>query len=195
MFLKHVPVVAALALLAGCATSPWNVDAFEAPGADMAGRSTFFFAPGDIAAPLAPRAELGQQLQAQVRAAIVEELQRKGYVETSDAASASVVVTFMAAGTRRFVESDQRRIGAPSPNEVLMSGGIPPRPASELPPEQSVRDVTLVVYVDDPVKQSLVWRGLVETELRSSSKEMMIRQVSGIARRITQQVPARRATP
>ena len=195
MFLKHVPVVAALTLLAGCATSPWNVDAFEAPGADMAGRTTFFFAPGDIAAPLAPRAEVGQQLQAQVRAAIVQELQHKGYVETSDAASASVVVTFMAAGTRRFVESDQRRIGAPSPNEVLMSGGIPPRPASELPPEKSVRDVTLVIYVDDPVKQSLVWRGLVETELRSSSKEMMIRQVAGIARRITQQVPARRATP
>ena len=195
MFLKQVPIAAALALLAGCATSPWNVDAFEAPGADMAGRSTFFFMPGDIAAPLVPRAELAQQLQAQVRTAIVEELQHKGYVETSDVASASVVVTFMAAGTRRFVESDQRRIGAPSPNEVLMSGGIPPRPASEMPPEQSVRDVTLVVYVDDPVKQSLVWRGLVETELRSSSKEMMIRQVSGIARRITQQVPERRATP
>jgi hypothetical protein len=195
MFLKHVPVVAALALLAGCATSPWDVDAFEAPGADMAGRTSFFFMPGDISAPLVTRTEMGQQLQAQVRAAIVEELQRKGYVEASDAASASVVVTFMAAGTRKFVESNQRRIGAPSPNEVLMSGGIPPRPASELPPEKSVRTVTLVVYVDDPVKQSLVWRGLVETELRSSSKEMMIRQVAGIARRITQQVPARRTTP
>jgi hypothetical protein len=195
MFLKHVPVAAALALLAGCATSPWDVDAFEAPGADMAGRSSFFFAPGDIAAPLVSRAEARQQLQAQVRTAIVEELQHKGFVETADAASASVVVTFMVAGTRKFVESDQRRIGAPSPNEVLMSGGIPPRPASELPPEKMVREMTLVVYVDDPVKQTLVWRGLVETELRSSSSEMMIRQVAGIARRITQQVPARRATP
>lgn len=58
-----------------------------------------------------------------------------------------------------------------------------------------MREVTLVVYVDDPAKQSLVWRGLVETELRSSSNEMLIRQVAGIARRITQQVPARRATP
>ena len=195
MFLKHVPVAAALALLAGCATSPWDVDAFEAPGADMAGRSSFFFAPGDIAAPLVSRAEARQQLQAQVRTAIVEELQHKGFVETADAASASVVVTFMVAGTRKFVESDQRRIGAPSPNEVLMSGGIPPRPASELPPEKMVREMTLVVYVDDPVKQTLVWRGLVETELRSSSSEMMIRQVAGIARRITQQVPARRAAP
>ena len=195
MFLKHVPILAALALLAGCATSPWDVDAFEAPGADMAGRTSFFFVPGDIAAPLVTRTEVGQQLQAQVRAAIVDELQRKGYVETSDAAGASVVVTFMAAGTSKFVEPAQRRIGAPSPNEVLMSGGIPPRPASELPPEKLVRAVTLVVYVDDPVKQSLVWRGLVETELRSSSKDMMIRQVAGIARRITQQVPARRTTP
>jgi len=195
MFLKHVAVVVALSLLAGCATSRWDVDAFEAPGADMAGRTSFFFVPGDIAAPLVRRAEAGQQMQTQVRAAIVEELQRKGYVEASDAASASVVVTFMAAATRKFVEPDQRRIGAPSPNEVLMSGGIPPRPASELPPEQLVREVTLVVYVDDPAKQSLVWRGLVETELRSSSNEMLIRQVAGIARRITQQVPARRATP
>jgi hypothetical protein len=195
MFLKHVPVFAALALLAGCATSPWDVDAFEAPGADMAGRSSFFFAPGDIAAPLVSRAAVSQQLQAQVRAAIVEELQHKGFVETTDAASASVVVTFMVAGTKKFVESDQRRIGAPSPNEVLMSGGIPPRPASELPPEKLVREVSLVVYVDDPVKQTLVWRGLVETELRSSSTEMMIRQVAGIARRITQQVPARRTAP
>jgi hypothetical protein len=195
MFLKHVPVLTALALLAGCATSPWDVDAFEAPGADMAGRSSFFFAPGDVAAPVVRRAEAVQQLQAQVRAAIVEELQRKGYVETNDAASASVVVTFMAAGTRKYVEPAQRRIGAPSPNEVLMSGGIPPRPASELPPEKSVREMTLVVYIDDPVKQTLVWRGLVETELRSSSNDMLIRQVTGIARRITQQVPARRAAP
>ena len=100
MFLKHVPVAAALALLAGCATSPWDVDAFEAPGADMAGRSSFFFAPGDIAAPLVSRAEARQQLQAQVRTAIVEELQHKGFVETADAANASVVVTFMVAGTR-----------------------------------------------------------------------------------------------
>ena len=52
-----------------------------------------------------------------MRAAIVEELQRKGYVEASDAASASMVVTYQAAGTRKFVEPDQRRIGAPSPNE------------------------------------------------------------------------------
>lgn len=195
MFLKHVPVIAALALLAGCATSPWNVDAFEAPGADMAGRTTFFFMPGDIAAPLVTRAAVSQQLQAQVRAAIVDELQHKGFVETTDAASASVVVTFMVAGTKKFVESDQRRIGAPSPNEVLMSGGIPPRPASELPPEKLVREVSLVVYIDDPVKRTLVWRGLVETELRSSSTEMMLRQLAGIARRVTQQVPARRAAP
>jgi hypothetical protein len=195
MFLKHVPVFAALALLAGCATSPWTVDAFEAPGADMAGRSSFFFAPGDIAAPLVTRAEPRQQLQAQLRAAIVEELQRHGYVETADAASASMVVTFMVASTRKFIESDQRRIGAPSPNEVLMSGGIPPRPASEMPPEKLVREVALAVYVDDPVKQSLVWRGLVETELRSSSNEMMFRQLAGIARRITQQVPPRRTAP
>lgn len=194
MLLKHVPAVVALSLLAGCAANPWDVDAFEASGADMAGRKSFFYKPGDIAAPLVRRTEAGLQLESQVRSAIVEELQRKGYVETGDATSASMVVTYMAAGTRKFVEPDQRRIGAPSPNEVLMSGGIPPPPASEVAPEQLVREVTVVVFVDEPARESLVWRGLVSTELRTSSKDMLIRQVADIARHITQQAPAHRAT-
>ena len=194
MMLKHAPVLVALSVLAGCAVNPWDVDAFEATGADMAGRRSFFYKPGDIAAPLVRRAEAGIQLEAQVRSAIVAELQRKGYVEAGDAASASMVVTYMAAGTRKFVESDQRRIGAPSPNEVLMSGGVPPPPASELPPEKSVREVTVVVFVDEPAQESLVWRGLVSTELRTSSTDMLIRQVADIARHIAQQAPARRAT-
>jgi hypothetical protein len=193
MMLRHVPVLAALALLAGCAVNPWTVDAFEAPGTDMAGRSTFFMKPGDVAAPLVSRAEMGVRLESQVRAAIIEELQRKGYVETADAAAASMVATFMVAGTRKFVEPEERRVGAPSPNQVLMSGGIPPPPASEMPPEKSVRTVSMVVYVDDPVKQSLMWRGLVETELRTSSTDMLLRSLSDIARHITQQVPPHRA--
>jgi hypothetical protein len=195
MMLKHLPVLAALSLLAGCAVSPWTVDAFEAPGTDMAGRSTFFMKQGDVAAPIVSRTETGVRLESQVRAAIIEELQRKGYVETTDAQSAAMVVTFMVAGTRKFVEPEQRRVGAPAPNEVLMSGGIPPRPASEMPPEKSVRAVSMVVYVDDPVKQSLMWRGLVETELRTSSNDMLIRRLADMARHITQQAPARRATP
>lgn len=194
MMLKHAPVLVALSVLAGCAVNPWDVDAFEATGADMAGRRSFFYKPGDIAAPLVRRTEAGIQLEAQVRSAIVGEMQRKGYVEAGDAASASMIVTYMAAGTRKFVESDQRRIGAPSPNEVLMSGGVPPPPASELPPEKSVREVTVVVFVDEPAQESLVWRGLVSTELRTSSTDMLIRQVADIARHIAQQAPARRAT-
>lgn len=196
MMHKHVPVVAALAFLAACASSSqWKVDAYEAEAADMAGRHAFFYKPGEIVAPLVRQTSAVASAEASIRAAIVEGLQQRGYVQASDIAGADFVVTYQAMGTRRYVESDQRRIGAPSPNSVLMPGNTNPPPASELPPERSVRDITLVVFADDPATGSLVWRGLVSTELRTSSTDMLIRQVTDIARHITQQVPARRVTP
>jgi hypothetical protein len=183
----------ALALLAACAGNPWTVDRFEAPEADVAGKHTFLYKPGEVAAQLAREPELAARTEAQVRAAIVGELQRKGYVEASGASGADMVVTYQAAGTRRFVESDQRRIGAPSPNQVLTPGAMPRRPASELPPEKSVREVSMVVFVEDPATGTLVWRGLVNAELRTGSLEGVVRQVTDMTRHIMQQFPVRRA--
>jgi hypothetical protein len=138
---------------------------------------------------------LAARVETQARSAIVNELQRKGYVEASGAAGAEMVVTYQASGVRRFVESDQQRIGAPSPNQVLTPGEMPRRPASELPPERSVRDVAMVVFVEDPATGALIWRGLVSAELRTDSLEGVVRQVTDMTRHIMQQFPARRATP
>jgi hypothetical protein len=185
--------LAAFALLAACAGNPWTVERFEAPETDLAGKSTFFYQPGEVATPLARRPELAARTEAQVRAVIVGELQRKGYVETSGSAGADMVVTYQASGMRRFVESDQRRIGAPSPNEVLTPGAMPRRPASELPPEMSVREVSMVVFVEDPAAGKLAWRGMVTAELRTDSLDGVVRQVTDMTRHIMQQFPARRA--
>jgi len=185
--------LAALALLAACAGNPWTVERFEAPEADVAGRTTFLYKPGEVAAQLARQPELAARTEAQVREVIVGELQRKGYVEASSPTGADMVVTYQASGVRRFVESDQQRIGAPSPNQVLTPGSMPRRPASELPPERSVRDVSMVVFVEDPATGTLIWRGLVSAELRTDSLEGVVRQATDMTRHIMQQFPARRA--
>jgi hypothetical protein len=193
MMHRRTFALTALVLLAACAGNPWTVDTFEAPEGDVAGKSTFFYRPGDVAAQLARQPEIATRTETQVRAVIVGELQRKGYVEVSDAAGADMVVTYQASGMRRFVESEQQRIGAPSPNQVLTPGSMPRRPASELPPERSVREVSLVVFVEDPATSTLVWRGLVNAELRLDSLEGVVRQVTDMARHIMQQFPVRRA--
>lgn len=185
--------LAALALLAACAGNPWTVDRFEAPEGDVAGKGTFLYKPGEVAAQLARQPEIAARTEAQVRAVIVSELQRKGYVEASATGSADMVVTYQASGMRRFVESDQQRIGAPSPNQVLTPGAMPRRPASELPPEMSVREVSMVVFVEAPATGTLVWRGMVNAELRTNSLEGVVRQVTDMTRHIMEQFPARRA--
>ena len=190
---RRKSALAALALLAACAGNPWTVERFEAPEADVAGKKTFLYKPGEVAAQLARQPEIAARTEAQVRQVIVGELQRKGYVEASGPTGADMVVTYQASGVRRFVESDQQRIGAPSPNQVLTPGAMPRRPASELPPERSVRDVSIVVFVEDPATGTLIWRGLVNAELRTDSLEGVVRQATDMTRHIMQQFPARRA--
>lgn len=186
--------LAALALLAGCAATPWSVDSFEAPESDVAGKASFAWRAGEVGTPLVRRPELAQATEARMREVIVAELVRKGYVETSEAGAADMIVSFQAAGTRRFVESDQRRIGAPSPNELLTPGNMPPRPASELPPERSVREGTVVVFAEDPASGQLIWRGLVGAEIRAASAERTLDQIVEIGRHIAQEFPARRGS-
>jgi hypothetical protein len=195
MTLKHFAVVAALALVAACAANPWKVDSYEAPEANLAGKRSFTWKAGDLSAPLLRRPEIGTQAEPRIRAAVTEELVRKGYVAAPSAAGADMVITYQVAGSRRFVESDNKRIGAPSPNELLTPGGAPLPPASELPTERSVREGTVVVFAEDPSSGRLVWRGLVTTETGAASADATVRQVVDIARHIAQQFPAHRATP
>jgi len=190
---KLVPALAAIvvALVAGCG-NPWVVDSFEAPEADVAGRSTFTWRTGEVGATLVRRPQVEADLQSRIRAAVVHELLQKGYAEAPDAAGADMVVSFQAAGERRAVETDQSRFGAPSPNQVLTPGSVPPRPASEMPPETLVRDGSVVVFAEDPASGRLIWRGLVSAELRTSSLDGAVDKLVDMARHVAQGFPARR---
>lgn len=195
MIHRLVPALVALVLVAACGANPWAVDSYQAPEADVAGKRTFVWRAGDIGAPLIKQPQVAADAEARMRTAITEELVRKGYVETTDAAGADMTVSFQVSGARRFVPSDGQRVGAPSPNEVLTPGGMPPRPASELPREKSVREGTVVVFAEDPASGRLMWRGLVNAEIRVSSIDRTVNQVIDMGRHITQGFPARRTTP
>jgi hypothetical protein len=194
MIRSPLPALAALVLLAACAVNPWTVDVFEAPEADVAGKRTFVWRNGEVGAPLIKRPAVAADAQARLREAITHELTLKGYVETTDAAAADMVVSFQVSGSRRFEPSDQRRIGAPSPNEVLTPGNVRPPPASEVPREVSVREGNVMVFAEHPGSGQLMWRGLVSAEIRTSSLERTVDKVIDAGRHITQGFPARRTT-
>ncbi len=194
MIRSPLPALAVLVLLTACAVNPWTVDSFEAPEADVAGKRTFVWRDGEVGAPLIKRPAVAADTQARLREAITHELKLKGYVETTDAAAADMIVSFQVSGSRRFEPSDQRRIGAPSPNEVLTPGNVRPPPASEVPREVSVRQGNVMVFAEHPGSGQLMWRGLVSAEIRTSSLERTVDKVIDAGRHIAQGFPARRTT-
>ena len=194
MIRSPLPALAVLVLLTACAVNPWTVDSFEAPEADVAGKRTFVWRNGEVGAPLIKRPAVAADTQARLREAITHELTLKGYVETTDAAAADMIVSFQVSGSRRFEPSDQRRIGAPSPNEVLTPGNVRPPPASEVPREVSVRQGNVMVFAEHPGSGQLMWRGLVSAEIRTSSLERTVDKVIDAGRHIAQGFPARRTT-
>ena len=190
-----LPLLAALAMLAACTVNQWTVDSYEAPEADVAGRRSFAWRPGEVGAPLVKRPEVAADVQARLRAEITRELTARGYVETQDVAAADMIVSFQVSGSRRFVPAEQQRIGAPSPDSVLTPGNVRPPPASELPREVSVREGTVIVFAEHPGSGQLLWRGMVSSEIRTSSLGRTVDKVIDAGRHIAQGFPARRTAP
>jgi hypothetical protein len=186
--------MACLAVVAGCATT-WDVDSFEAPESDIAARRSFAWKPGELGSASGVQPKLVKATESGVRGVVTSGLTRKGYVEAATGAAADMIVTYQVAGTQRFVLSDERRIGAPSPTEVLSPSGPPLPPASDLPREQSVRDGSVIVFVEDPASGRLIWRGRIQAEVRVDSAEAGVRMLEEMTRRIMEEFPARRAKP
>jgi hypothetical protein len=184
---------ASLAVLGACAVQQ-AVDTFAAPEADFPGKKSFAWQGGDIVLSRQTPPDVVASALARIREAVVEELELKGFVETADAATADMLVSVQVNVLRRAVEPEGR-VGAPLPSQVLTASGPPTPAASELPRERTVREGTIVVFVEDPASGRVGWRGLVNVEGRVSSNEAAIRQAAQIARQITTQFPARRTGP
>jgi hypothetical protein len=183
-------MIALTTLATGCAAR-WDVEEFAAPDANLAMRQSFHWRGGEIgtAAPIdaAARATADQH----IRDVVVGALLGKGYTQATGATSAQMIVGYQVSGTRRFVEAGDRRVGAPSPNTVLSPSEMQPPPASELPHEMVVRDGSVMVFIEDPVTGKLIWRGLVNAELRVKSRDEGVRLVTHMAQEVASRIPAR----
>jgi hypothetical protein len=180
----------AAGLVAGCASTD-SVETFKAPERDVAGLRSYAWKESEFGLPLVQDPALLDTARQRVRATIDEGLAAKGYVQASDAAAADFLVSYSISGQRRYATADSTRVGAPSPNEVLMPGEIQPPPASEGPREVTIREGTVAVYADDPKSGRLLWRGSVDIEQRIASSEAGLRRVLQITREIVEQFPAR----
>jgi hypothetical protein len=179
------------ACVAACAVH-WNVETYAVPGADVDSRQTYYWKGGEFHAAAQLDAATVAQAEGLIRAAVVEELARKGYREVSSADAADLVASFQVSGMRRFVVEEPPRIGAPSPNTVLSPSEVQPPPASTVPREVPVREGSLIVFLDDPKLEKLAWRGEVADQIRAGSPEQLARILAQMAREIAKAVPARR---
>jgi hypothetical protein len=183
---------AAFALLLSACAAAWTVDKFEAPEARLASRATYAWSGGDFGAPTELDPTVVARADRAIRAAIESELARKGYAAVEETAKADMLVSYQVAGQRRFVMADDRPIGASAATESMTPGAEPGLPASSrLPREQTVREGTVIMFVDDPASKRLIWRGLISAETRVATTEGAIEQASNMARQIAREIPAR----
>ena len=185
-------VVPSLALLAACA-STWPVDSYLAPDANLASRSTFYWAGGELGTVAAVDPKLAALTDSHVRDAVIAGLVRRGYTQVTDPKAADMQVRYQIVGTRRIETSERPRFGAPLPDSVLMQSNIPPPAASELPRERTIRDGTILVFAEAPGSGQLLWRGEVTSETRVGSNASSANTAAQMVRSIMEQFPARTA--
>jgi hypothetical protein len=188
-------VAAALMLVAsGCATT-WDVDTYEPAGAGLAGKRTFAWTGGELGTVAAVDPTVAASTELHVRDAVVAVLARKGYTQVTDARSADMLVSYQVVGSRKVVTSERPRFNAPPPDDVLMQSNPQPPAASELPRERTVRDGTVVVFVDEPGTERLLWRGEITAETRPTSRENAMHTAAEMATAIVEEFPQRTAGP
>lgn len=177
-----------LATLAGCA-STWDVDKFEAPGSNVAARRTFAWGGGELGSASAIDPSVVQSADQHMRDTIITALVQKGYQQVQDGNTAGMIVSYQVVGSRKYVTSQQPRFNAPSPNSVLSASAPPPPAASELPRERRVTEGSVIIFVDDPQSQSLIWRGAITAETRSANSEQAIHTAAEMATDILRDFP------
>ncbi len=190
------PLVTGVAIVLGACGTAWTVDKFEAPEAGFANRRTYAWKDSEFGLPAEVDPALLERAGKALRSTIDAELASKGYVPAANADSADMLVSYQVVGQRRFVIADDRPVGASAATEAMKPGTVPGAPpSSTLPQEQTVRDGTVIVFIDDPSSKRLIWRGLVSAEARVATTEGAIHQVTEIARQIAREIPGRTASP
>jgi Domain of unknown function (DUF4136) len=186
---------AALLLVAsGCATT-WQVETYEPAGAALASKRTFAWTGGRLGTVAVVDPTVAASTDTHIRDAVVAGLVRKGYTQVTDAGSADMLVGYQVVGSRKVVTSERPRFNAPPPDDVLMQSNPQPPAASELPRERTVRDGTVVIFVDEPRTERLLWRGEITAETRPTSRENATHTAADMASAIVDKFPQRTTGP
>jgi hypothetical protein len=142
-------------LLSACASAPPPVQSMRDPQADFNSFQSFAWDAGaDSSRPVSI-------LDAQIRAAIGGELQRKGYVEATPGSDPDLKLQYETAAAE-MLKSKPFRIGV-GVGGYGNSGGAGVGVSSAA--ADNVREGTLVLRVIDPRRNAEVWNGRVSREL------------------------------
>jgi hypothetical protein len=141
-------------LLGGCTSAPPPVHSMQDSQANFNAFTTFGWRNTEDARPVSI-------LDADIRAAIGSELQRKGYAESAAGANPDLLLHYETAAAETL-KSNPFRIG-------VGMGGAGSNGAAGVgvssPSHKSVREGTLVLSVVDPRRNSEVWNGRVSREI------------------------------
>jgi hypothetical protein len=150
--------LAAWLVAAGCASGPPQAYSMQDPQANFNTFKTFNWEGGQ------DNLVAGEPLtivNSQIRAAITNELQRKGYAEAVAGAKPDLVLSYETAAAEK-IKSNPFRIG-------IGMGGAGNSGAAGVgvssPSARNIREGTLVLRVVDPVRNAEVWNGRVSREL------------------------------
>jgi hypothetical protein len=148
-------VAGVLILVAGCTSAQPPVHSMQNPQADFTAYKTFAWDPGPAD---------GQPvsiLDSNIRGAITNELQRKGYAEAVAGAKPDLVLQYETAAAEKL-KSNPFRIG-------IGMGGVGSSGAAGVgvssPDAKNVREGTLVLRAIDPARNAEMWNGRVSREL------------------------------
>ncbi len=148
-------LLVALFMIQGCASSPPPVHSMQDPNANFANLKTFAWDTGqDASKPVSI-------LDNNIRTAISNELQRKGYVEAAGASIPDLLLQYETAAAEAL-KSKPFRIG-------IGMGGVGNSGAAGVgvssPSAENVREGTLVLRAIEPARNAEVWNGRVSREL------------------------------
>jgi len=155
---------AAVGVVAGCASPPPKPETMRDPSVSFTNFKTFgWTAGGAVDAGDAPL----KLLDANIRAAIVDVMKRKGYVEAAAGATPDLRMAYETASAEK-VESNPVRVGI---GVGSWGGNMGGSVSMGSPSVRNFTEGTLVVHAIDTARNAEVWQGRVSGKMTKGSVE------------------------
>jgi hypothetical protein len=175
-FVRTIVVATAVAgFFAGCAAPPPKPDTMRDPSVNFSNFKTFgWTAGGTVDAGDA----LLKLLDANIRAAVVDVMQRKGYVEAPAGTTPDLRIVYETAKAEKL-ENNPVRVGI---GVGSWGGNMGGSVSMGSPSVRNFTEGTLVVHAIDTARNVEVWQGRVSGKMTKGSVEpAAIRQAVGVA--------------